>query len=108
MLPRMAFAFDREEIGLIVLVTALFLLRMLFSPRRLVARLARRFPDRSPRRGWREWSWGERLVVGLSVALLVVLGVRNTHSVVSVVAGVGIAMVVVSIKGLLAARGRPE
>jgi hypothetical protein len=103
MLQPMSLGLDREEIGLIAVISAIFVLRA------LVPGLTRRaFPPSGPKRGWREWSMTEKAGVGFCMVLLVAVWLYRPGSLASVVAAIGIVMVTISIKGLLAlwTRGR--
>jgi hypothetical protein len=101
----MSLSFDLEEIGLIALIALILLSRWIFPPTRFGAWVARRFvPHGRPRHGWREWSWPERIAVGLAMAFLAALWIHRTASLASAVAAFGLFMLIIGIRGLLIAR----
>jgi predicted lysophospholipase L1 biosynthesis ABC-type transport system permease subunit len=97
----MRFGLDAEEIGLIAIISAIFVLRA------FVPGITRRvFRQNEAKRSWSEWNWTEKAAVGLSVVLLVWVWVHRAGTLASVAAAIGIVMITISIRGLLALRAR--
>jgi hypothetical protein len=95
----MWFGLDLQELGLIGIILGVFVLRA------MVPSMTRRiFPKRSALREPRAWTWLDKIAVAFAVAVLGGVWFSRPGSLAPVVGGIGIALVVKAISGLLALR----
>jgi hypothetical protein len=99
-----ALGLDAPEIALIVVATAILVVRSVFSPALLVRKLV---PHTTPRRAWRDWTWPERLAVGLTLLVLAGLWIRRVGDLASGFAILGLLLMGYAIKTLRKSRGAP-
>ena len=91
---------DLEEIGLIALIVLIFLSYWILPPARVGEWFAGRFfPHSEARRGWREWTWAQRIVAGIPLAFLAALWIHRTRSLGSALGTLGILLLIIGIRG---------
>jgi hypothetical protein len=83
-----------QELGLLAIVLAIFVLRAMIPS---VARRAAHAGDK--KRSWRDWTWTEKAAVGISVALVIWAGWRRPRILAAVAVGLGIATAAAAMRG---------
>jgi hypothetical protein len=102
---------DLEQIVLMALIGLIVLSYWIFPPKRVGAWFARRFfPDSRARRGWREWTWAQKIIIGILLACIAALWIHGIRSLADAMATVGILLLMIGIRGLVIAprRARPS